>query len=208
MENQSGYKLTNNWFGVSRSNWASLLPKIRPRKILEIGSYEGASTCFVIDTLAQSMPLEIHCVDTWQGGIEHKGEEMCSVEERFIHNTDIAIKRAANKVSLEIHKGMSDVELSKLLASGKRNYFDLVYVDGSHQAPDVICDAILGFRLLRVGGVIIFDDYLWAENLPQGRDPIRCPKIAIDAFTNIYCRKLRFIQAPNLYQLYIQKTQD
>jgi hypothetical protein len=52
-----------------------------------------------------------------------------------------------------------------------------------------------------------FDDYLWAENLPTGIDPIRCPKPAIDAFTNLYCRKLRILQAP-LYQLYVQKVAD
>lgn len=105
------------------------------------------------------------------------------------------------------HKGSSDIELAKLLADGKQGYFDFIYVDGSHQAPDVLCDAILSFRLLKTNGVIAFDDYLWAETLPTGVDPIRCPKPAIDAFTNIYCRKLRILTAP-LYQLYIQKTGD
>ena len=64
-------------------------------------------------------------------------------------------------------------------------------------------------KLLKKNGVIAFDDYLWQEQLPQeklpyGTDPIRCPKIAIDAFTNIYCRKLRIISIP-LHQLYVQK---
>jgi hypothetical protein len=97
--------------------------------------------------------------------------------------------------------------LARLLTEGKAGYFDFSYVDGSHQAPDVICDAILAFKLLRVGGVMAFDDYLWAENLPTGIDPIRCPKPAIDAFTNLYCRKVRILQAP-LYQLYMQKVAD
>jgi hypothetical protein len=61
--------------------------------------------------------------------------------------------------------------------------------------------------VLKIGGVMAFDDYLWAEDLPYGNDPIRCPKIAIDSFTNIYCRKIRIISAP-LYQLYIEKIAD
>ena len=130
---------------------------------------------------------------------------MESVEDRFKHNTNTAIESVAHKVELVIHKGFSDYELSKLIASDKSQYFDFIYVDGSHQAPDVMCDAILSFKLLRVGGVIAFDDYLWAENLPYGIDPVRCPKPAIDAFTNIFCRKIRIFKAP-LYQLYIQKT--
>jgi hypothetical protein len=60
---------------------------------------------------------------------------------------------------------------------------------------------------LKVGGVIAFDDYLWAVDLPGGVDPIRCPKPAIDAFTNIYCRKMNIVSAP-LVQLYIQKISE
>ena len=199
------YRFTNDWFGVARPIWSNLIPQINPTKILEIGSYEGASTCFLIDTLGKTKPIELHCVDTWEGGVEHKGTDMESVEDRFRHNTNTAIESVAHKVELVIHKGFSDYELSKLIASDKSQYFDFIYVDGSHQAPDVISDAILSFKLLRVGGVIAFDDYLWAENLPYGIDPVRCPKPAIDAFTNIFCRKIRIIQAP-LYQLYVQKT--
>jgi predicted O-methyltransferase YrrM len=97
--------------------------------------------------------------------------------------------------------------LAKLLASGKEGFFDFIYVDGSHQAPDVLCDAVMSFRLLRPGGIIAFDDYLWQEPLPYGADPIRSPKIAIDAFTNIYCRKITVLSM-HLYQLYVRKLSD
>jgi len=132
---------------------------------------------------------------------------MSAVEQRFLHNTSLSLSKARNKCELISHKGYSDKELAKLLASGRDNYFDFIYVDGSHQAADVLCDAILSFRLLKTNGVIAFDDYLWAEPLPYGVDPVRCPKPAIDAFTNIYCRKVRIISAP-LYQIYVQKVSD
>ena len=105
-------------------------------------------------------------------------------------------------MKLVAHKNLSAQVLPELIADGKKNYFDFIYIDGSHQAPDVLCDAILGFQLLKVNGVMAFDDYLWHEELPYGVDPIRCPKAAIDAFTNIYCRQLRILNAP-IYQLYI-----
>ena len=57
------------------------------------------------------------------------------------------------------------------------------------------------------GGIIGFDDYLWQEPLPYGTDLLRCPKLAIDAFTNIYARKTRIMLAP-LYWLYVQKLTD
>ena len=197
---------TNAWFdGMARGVWDQLIPKINPRKILEVGSYEGASTAYLIESLGSSGPLEIHCVDSWEGGVEHAGTDMGSVEARFKHNTGLAIRKASHEVDLVVHKGLSDVCLARLLAPGGPGAFDFIYIDGSHQAPDVLSDAVLGFRLLKVGGVMAFDDYLWSENLPQGRDPLRCPKPAIDAFVNINFRKLTVISAP-LYQLYVQKT--
>jgi len=192
--------------------WESLIPKINPTRILEIGSYEGASTCYLIEKLAISKKIELHCVDTWEGGIENKKGgvaevNMSDVEKRFHHNTNKAVGKVENSIRLVLHKGFSDLILSRLIAEGKQGYFDFIYIDGPHQAPDVLCDSVLSFKLLKKNGVIAFDDYLWQETLPYGTDPIRCPKLAIDAFTNIYCRKLRVLSAP-LYQLYVQKIDD
>lgn len=208
----SGYQYTNGWFDGARGVWDEIIPQINPTTILEIGSYEGASCCYLIEKLATRKDVEIHCVDTWEGGIEHKARGMVQanmtlVEQRFHHNTQLAKSKVSGNAELVIHKGFSDVLLSRLLADGKQGYFDFIYVDGSHQAPDVLCDAILGFRLLKNNGVIVFDDYLWQEPLPYGTDPLRCPKPAIDAFTNIYCRKVKIISAP-LFQLYVQKISD
>ncbi len=203
------YVFTNNWFnGAARSVWETLIPQISPSRILEIGSYEGASTCFLIELLGQIHATEIHCVDTWDGGIEHQsfGVEMKSVEARFHHNVAVATQKAPHQVTLTIHKGYSDQQLATLLSTEKRAYFDFIYVDGSHQAPDVLADAVMSFRLLRVGGVMVLDDYLWED--PSGTQNIlRNPKIAIDAFTTIYSSKLRILAAP-LYQVYIQKLAD
>lgn len=202
-------KFTNNWFAGQKSIWDNLIPKENPKRVLEVGSYEGASACYVIEKLGNDHALEIHCVDTWSGGVEHQAggsaqSDMPSVEERFHNNIDIAKQSVSQPVELVIHKGFSDFHLAKLLGEGKANYFDFIYIDGSHQAPDVLADAILGFKLLRVGGVMAFDDYLWFEPLPYGQDLVRSPKIAIDAFVNIYCRKLR-IMPGGVHQLYIRK---
>jgi hypothetical protein len=74
-------------------------------------------------------------------------------------------------------------------------------------ATDVLLDALLGFRLLRVGGIMAFDDYLWSDQ-PRGvPNPLRTPKIAVDAFTNIYSGKLKVLPK-HLYQIYIEKLSD
>lgn len=211
MEN---YQFTNSWFqSVAQKNWDNLIPKIiTPATILEVGSYEGASACYLIEKLAMSTNIEIHCIDTWEGGVEHQTgglaeANMQTVESRFLHNTKCAIEKSDNQVNLHIHKGYSDFCMAQLLSKGKSGYFDFVYIDGSHQAPDVLCDAVLGFKLLKTGGIMVFDDYLWFEELATGRDILRCPKPAIDAFINLYFRKINVIPMP-LYQIYIQKISD
>jgi predicted O-methyltransferase YrrM len=203
---------TAPWFNAVRPKWDQLIPHVKPSRILEIGSYEGASACYLIETLATERALEIHCVDSWAGGVEHASNgqfeaDMAAVEARFHRNTRLAIAKAGHAVSLTVHKEPSDIALARLLAEGRRGHFDFVYVDGSHEAPDVLGDAVLGFKLLRVGGVMAFDDYLWVEKLPQGRDLLRCPKPAIDAFVNLHLRKLDILRAP-LWQLYVRKIAE
>jgi predicted O-methyltransferase YrrM len=207
------YTFSTDWFQrTCEANWTVLMPKIRPKRILEIGSYEGASTCFLMEKLASQYPIELHCIDTWEGGIEHQAggsaqADMGTVERNFRSNIEYAQKSAAHPVEIHIHKGYSHRCLSKLLASGHESRFDFIYVDGSHQAPDVLCDAVLAFKLLEVGGTLGFDDYLWTDQIHNVDNPLLCPKPGIDAFININSRKLKIIPMP-LYQLYVQKLGD
>ena len=130
---------------------------------------------------------------------------MAAVEVRFHRNLGLAVGSAAHTVNVQIHKHPSAVALPSLLAQLGPGYFDWVYVDGSHQAADVLFDAVLSLQLLRVGGVMVFDDYLW--NGVHAGGLLDSPKIAIDAFTNVHADKIRVLPAP-LYQLYIVKTRD
>lgn len=198
------YEFTTDWFSRFEGVWRQILKKYPPSRMLEIGSYEGRSARFLIETLAAERPIELHCVDTWAGGVEHDAAAMGEVERRFDANLAIAVAAAAHPVDFHKHKALSQDALISLLAGGRAGAFDLVYVDGSHQAPDVLADAVLAFRLLKVGGVLIFDDYLWSHEGSGKQQAHNMPKPAIDAFVNIYQRKLQVLGAP-LYQLYTRK---
>ena len=78
--------------------------------------------------------------------------------------------------------------------------FDFIYVDGSHQAQDVLADAVMSWMLLRKGGLLIFDDYLWEKN-----DFLSTPKFAIDSFVNCYVNEIKFIITPQNYQFCLLK---
>lgn len=198
----SEFQYTNDWFDSNRAVWDKLIPMIKPRKILEIGSYEGRSTCWLIDKCTQYHPIEIHCIDSWEGGIEHERSAMNDVESRFDNNISVATKNAKNKVVLHKHKSLSNIALANLITNKMTESFDLIYLDGSHQAPDVLYDAVVSFHLLRVGGVMIFDDYLWHMEEVGKQDLFNMPKLAIDSFLNIFQRKMSLFREFPACQLY------
>ena len=196
-ENGDAFTFSNDWFEVTaRLVWDGVVPRIRPAAVLEIGSFEGASACYLINQCEAD--LELHCIDTWEGGAEHKrvGLDMTAVEHRFRQNTSLAASRSAHLIKIFPHKGRSDDELAALITAGFREHFDMIYIDGSHFAHDVLSDAVLSFPLLKVGGHVFFDDYLWL-GIGGGLDPLNGPKPGVDAFLNIFHHKMRLIWSPN-----------
>ena len=201
---ETAYQFSNDWHKFNQKVWDQVIPRLNPAHIIEIGSYEGQSTCDLIRSCSAKHPLRIHCIDTWEGGVEHVRDGMSAVEERFDSNVALASGSAAHPVTLVKHKKASALALAELVAA-KGEPADLIYVDGSHQAPDVLADAVLAFQLLRVGGLMILDDYLWSME-PRGmQDPLNMPKPAIDAFLNIYLRKMKVLLDVPLRQVFAIK---
>ena len=63
--------------------------------------------------------------------------------------------------------------------------FDFIYIDGSHYSKDVLEDAVLSWRLLKPGGVIIFDDFNWTVEGTELRD-LKNPRTGIEAFCHVF----------------------
>ena len=201
------YEFTNDWFVQNIQLWDTLVPRFKPKRFLEIGSYEGRSACYLIEKFATDQAIEIHCIDTWEGGIEHDKAGMSAVEARFDKNVRIAMDKTGNPATVvKKHKAYSHLALADLIAAERKAAFDVVYIDGSHQAPAVLADAVMGFHLLRNGGLMIFDDYIWSMEPMGKQDPFNMPKPAIDAFLNVFQRKMQIVRGAPVYQLYAAKT--
>lgn len=199
------YEFTTDWFTPSWENWLLFTADRKISKILEIGSFEGRSTCAMIEHFGQKGRLQVVCVDDWQGSPEHRQFDMSVVEQRFNRNIGRAVARLGHRVDVYKHKGRS-VEVLSGLMKEHQNSFDLVFVDGSHQACDVLTDLVLSYHLCAVGGQIICDDYLW-NNAPHGsQDLLMMPRLAIDAFAHTFMRKLAQFGGLKLYQVYFVKT--
>jgi predicted O-methyltransferase YrrM len=183
---------TEDWHSSHLPHWQRLFFDIlrwdpaAPRRIVEIGAYEGRATLWFLDRLLRHPESRIACLDSFAGGAEHRAEQVAGLEQRFRANVEGS--GAAAKV--EVLKGRSFDGLVRLLARGAQA--ELVYVDGSHEAPDVLADLVLAWRLLPPGGVMLCDDYLWSREEAAQVDILGCPKLAIDAFTNIHRRQIDF----------------
>lgn len=166
----------DDWFSQNIGRFNYFLKDIfgkKDLKVLEIGSYEGLSTNWILDNILSHPTSKIYCIDTFEGGMEHGEQNKKNLYDRFLNN----ISDKAEKV--EIFKGLS---YNMLMTNEiRKNKYDFIYIDGSHQAKDVLQDAVLSWDLLKNEGIMVFDDYLWQPFAPQF-----CPKIAIDSFLLCY----------------------
>ena len=83
-------KYTQDWFSPNIPNFDRVRELIgRPERVLEIGCFEGRSTCWMLEFL---LPQHGHivCVDSFKGGEEHADLDLSDLYWRFKHNTDIA----------------------------------------------------------------------------------------------------------------------
>jgi predicted O-methyltransferase YrrM len=192
----SSLRVSRDWFIPSVPYWLSTFHEYRldakPRlRGLEIGSWEGLSSAFMLRALPN---LRLTCVDTWEGSDENRGEEALQhIERRFDFNL------CAYQARLTKYKGTSFSYFDRVKEDGK---FDLIYVDGSHHCDDVLLDAIKAFERLEVGGIMIFDDYLW-RLYPRANDN---PAAAINAFLRLKKGQYRPVRV--YAQVIIEKTAE
>ena len=160
--------------------------------VVEVGCLEGRATVWMLANLLRGEGGRMICIDPWE---DAEGEQNLKRFQANLAETDGAER-------VEVIRARSIDGLTELRRRGLAA--DLVYVDGSHRACDVLSDLVLAFAITKVGGLIFCDDYLW----PNEAHPHDTPKLAIDAFTSCFAGKVRIIQRMPVYQLYLEKLAD
>lgn len=159
-----GYVFTHDYFAGHISVWQRWFTDTiqqRPIRILEVGSWQGGSTLWLLDQVLAERGGSITCVDTWEGSSEHGflGTMGLQLEELF----DANIARSGHSEQVEKRKGRSQDVLPQLAGQ----LFDFIYIDGAHEADLVLQDALNAHPLLAPGGFLVFDDLAYSFTDPK-----------------------------------------
>jgi len=166
------YRFTTNWFTPNIPLWVAILEPLVGKpdlRYLEVGVYEGRSLFWIIDHV-----------------LTHETSRAVAIEPVVKEELLTNIELSGAKDRIELIRGFSGPEMRKL----EMGSFDVIYIDGSHVASAVLEDMVQGWRLLKPGGLMILDDYLWkgCTDTRDGRTlaPDLVPRIAIDGFLSAY----------------------
>jgi predicted O-methyltransferase YrrM len=161
------YRFTAAWHLKQVSLWQQAFADVKGKsglRYLEVGAYEGRSLLWMAENVLTDPASELVAIDIFVG----------DYEENFDHN----VSRSEARDRIHKRKGRS----SDILRDPSLGMFDIIYIDASHVASDVLIDAVLAWPRLRVGGLLVFDDYGWTGRKTSPLPPELLPRMAIDAF--------------------------
>jgi len=142
--------------------------KLRPRLIIEVGSWKGRSAINMA-TACKSLGLEteIVCVDTWLGppGIYTRKNDpfYASLGHKFGY-PQLYYTFLTNVVRARHQDMITPLPLRSALAAEvlreMRVKAPLIYIDAAHDYDSVLCDLRSYWNLLTDDGVLFGDDYV------------------------------------------------
>lgn len=159
------------WFeNLSARHWKDYIsPLFMDRadavRYLEVGVAEGASLCWALENWGRPGGLFVGIDPFLNSRHWHKGEGNRHLERTLAnvsawYGQPIPMNPASDwqwdaegRPGCEVHR-----ESSQAYLKTESRAFDAIYIDGQHDADNALLDILLGFRLLRDGGVLIVDD--------------------------------------------------
>jgi predicted O-methyltransferase YrrM len=130
---------------------ALLVQLVGVKRGLEVGTFTGYSALAVARVLADD--AELHCFD--------RSEEWTNVARRYWAEAGVDHK-------IHLHLGDALPALDQLIADGQTGQFDYAFVDadkGNYPEYHERC-----VRLVRSGGVILYDNVLWSGAVIDAHD--------------------------------------
>ena len=157
-------KDSHNWFGIGNFHvLTSVINDLKPKYILEMGSWTGAgSTKFIAE---KAPDAHIVCIDHWSKDMNDYVQEEFGIEQVKELWPQISVLWETFLVNMWDHRHHLTPLRAKttegLEILGKMNIpFDLVYIDAHHDYDSVLHDIEVTHKSWP-NAVIVGDDYTW-----------------------------------------------
>ena len=157
-------------WGSDSPAFGELVVAIKPRRIIEVGTWKGGSALTLAGHVARlGLGTEIVCVDTWLGALEMwtdlgDPERHGSLGLKHGYPT-LYYQFLANVCRAGQQETITPFPVPSVTAAQwfalKDIRADLIYIDGSHEEEDVYQDLLSYWDLVRPGGVLFGDDWSW-----------------------------------------------
>jgi predicted O-methyltransferase YrrM len=181
---------TPNWFEpVARQNFETYLTPMAGKpnlRFIQVGVFAGHASKWLLDNILTDQSSKLLDIDTWEGSNEHSEIDFKAIHKEYLERVVYEYSNVYAVVA------SSATHLPYL----KKDYSDFIYIDGDHRALAVQEDAENAWLLLKSGGILAFDDYLWTDEEDT-------PKEAVDRFIATHNDEL--IVLHHGYQVWVQK---
>lgn len=149
---------------------------------VEIGSFLGASACFICNAITKDSKL--YCIDTW-GNHSMKYDENDTETERDTYaEFELNTQKYAKKIIMVRAWSSEAIHIIKK----QTDKIDFLFIDGDHNYDGVKADWDLYSPLLASGAMVAFHDTGWAEGVrkviadnvhPAGKLVVKLPNLEI-----------------------------
>ena len=169
---------SQKWFLNNFEIFTFFLPKDKSLKFdyLEVGCYEGLSSFYV---LSEYKSVNAFFLDIW---------DMPNPNSKTLSHNFGLIEKAfdQNLSGFDFKKMKNDSVISMRKLLKENVHFDFIYIDGSHNGEDILSDAIEAFKILKVNGLMFFDDFLQHDD-----NRILQSYVGVDKFLSLYSDYLK-----------------
>lgn len=160
------YRGHRTWFQTrAKANFEEhLVPRYagKPCRYLEIGVWRGDSLVWMMAAVLTHWKSRAWAVDPWLPLRRHPTlPPMWTAEDMESHFLRARKRLRQFGKRCKLVRSMSSVWLRHV--NLPPHWFDIVYIDGDHYGPALLDDIVLTWPLLKIGGVLVIDDYRTAR---------------------------------------------
>ena len=166
----SAYEEDIQGWGSDSPVFKTIIERIQPTLIIEVGTWKGASAIHMADILkSHQIEAAVICADTWLGAANHWYRAEWRSHLQLKHGYPSLYYQFLANVVKHGHQDMIiPVPQSSRAACGWFRHLnlspDIIYLDGSHDESDVYLDCQDYWQLLAPNGVLFGDDYGGVQN--------------------------------------------